>query len=558
MGLLDCEVLVVDTQTTSSSPKTGRLIELGWGRVVGSDEMAAQSHLVALPPDAPLPRAVSRITGIRRDDLEGAEDEATVWARLQDALRPMAQPVRTVIHYARFELVFLRQLQARHGPDDDLPFEVVCTHEIAKRLLPDLPRRNLRAISGYYGFDPELLRRSDGHVLATAHVWRRMAEALAEQGIDDWHDLRRWLAESKAPKRSKKRGYPMLRTERLALPDRPGVYRFRREGGGLLYVGKAISLRKRVNSYFTKRRGHDERLLEMLSQAKEIDVTETHTALEAAMLETDEIKTHRPAYNKALRHEVRDVWFATADLSAAESSPDDAHRVGPLPSPWSLRSFNALCDWLDDPEGSHWRERGRAMGSGAGWEAPSADELTAGLALFRTRYDGVPNQRPRRELLALSKHLALLSRDGRLDQGPRGVEGPRPWDPERVARHVERVTLQMGRQLRRSRWLCLLSESAVGWHEPGQAARRRLVVERGRVVDRCFVPPERELPVPPGAARGRAERQLSFRDIHTYDRLRVLSTELKRLCQQCDDVEVRLSRRPPLRGAQLRQLLDRC
>jgi len=556
-SLRDREVLVVDTQTTSSSPKTGRLIELGWVRTRGDRDPEAVSRLVALPTDAPLPRAVSRITGIARTDLEDAEDEAAAWSRLLAAVSDLPRPVPTVIHYARFELIFLRQLHARYGPDGDFPFEVVCTHEIAKRLLPNLPRRNLRAVSGYYGFAPELLRRSDGHVRATVHVWRRMAEVLAAQGINTWNELRQWLTETKPGKRSKKRGYPMLRSDRLAIPDTPGVYRFRREGGGLLYVGKAISLKKRVNSYFTKRRGHDERLLEMLSQAKELDVTETHTALEAAMLETDEIKTHRPVYNKALRHEVRDVWFATADLTGDEASPHEAHRVGPLPSPWSLRAFNALCSWLADPSGTRPSDRGRAMGSG-GWEAPTSDELAAGLALFRDRYGGVPSRAPRRELLHLSKHLALLSRDGRLDPGPKGVEGPRPWDPERVARHLERVTLQMGRQLRRARWLCLLSESAVGWHEPGQAARRRLVVERGQIIDRCYVPPERELPIPPGADRVHADRQHSFADIHTYDRLRVLSTELKRLSQHSDDVEVRLSHRPPLSGAALRQLLARC
>ncbi|MEO0605692.1 MAG: exonuclease domain-containing protein, partial [Myxococcota bacterium] len=458
MALLDDEVLVVDTQTTSSSPKTGRLIELGWARTLGDLAPEVNCHLVALPPDTPLPRPVSRITGITRADLEDAEDEATAWTRLRDDMAAMPAPVRTVIHYARFERVFLQQLQERHGPEGDFPFDIVCTHEIAKRLLPDLPRRNLRAIAGFYGFDPELLRRSDGHVLATVHVWRRMSVVLAEQGVTSWSDVQQWLADTKPQKRSKKRGYPMMRAERLALPDAPGVYRFRREGGGLLYVGKAISLRKRVNSYFTKRRGHDERLLEMLSQAKELDVTETHTALEAAMLETDEIKMHRPAYNKALRHEVREVCFATADLSAVDVAPDQVHRVGPLPSAWSLRSFNALCDWLEDPEGTRRRERGQAMGSG-GWDAPSPEELAAGLTVFRGRYEGVPHREPRRELLSLSKHLALLARDGRLDQGPRGVEGPRPWDPYRVARHLERVTLQMGRQLRRARWLCLLSES---------------------------------------------------------------------------------------------------
>ncbi|MEM1032415.1 MAG: GIY-YIG nuclease family protein [Myxococcota bacterium] len=562
-ALHDEEVLVLDAQTTSSSPTTGHLIELGWARVAGDDPVTVACQPIGIPEDVGLPRAVRRVTGISREDLEGAPDEEAAWRALRRASGDPAAPQPTVIHFARFELSFLRPLQRRLEPGQDFPFEVVCTHQIACRLHPDLPRRNLRAMAGYYGFNPDLLRRSEGHVRATAHVWRRMSvELAAREGITAWPELRRWLADTNPqPRRPRTRGYPMLRAQRLALPDRPGVYRFRREGEGLLYIGKAKSLRKRVNSYFTKRRGHDERLLEMLSQAKVIDATETHTALEAAVLETDEIKAHRPPYNKALRHEVREVWFARPDLSEMARTPNEAFSVGPLPSRWSLRSFQSLCALLDrdDLTSSSRDDRNRAMGAGAQawWEGPQDDEFNAGLALFFRRHETITSSPVRGPLLRLSRKLAALDRRGRLDRGPRNVPpGPRPWDPERVARHLERVTLQMGQQLRRARWLTLLSESVVAWHEPGQTARRQIIVAGGRVVSKSFVPPERPLPAPPGAALAPGARRLNFIDIHTYDRLRVLSTELKRLCRDCDDVAVRISLGRPYEGPRLRRLLE--
>ncbi len=61
---------------------------------------------------------------------------------------------------------------------------------------------------------------------------------------------------------------------------------------------------QRVKSYFQKKSRHPEHILEMLSQAVEISFKITPTALQAAVLETDEIKKYTPPYNKALKEGV--------------------------------------------------------------------------------------------------------------------------------------------------------------------------------------------------------------------------------------------------------------
>src|SRR5262245_64914602 len=106
---------------------------------------------------------------------------------------------------------------------------------------------------------------------------------------------------------------------RLSLPDAPGVYRMLRTSGDVLYVGKAASLRHRVNSHFRKQNGMPERTLEMLSQARGISFEVTPSALEAALFEPDEIKRHQPPYNVALTSEDRALWFAPPDLSACNT-----------------------------------------------------------------------------------------------------------------------------------------------------------------------------------------------------------------------------------------------
>ena len=79
------------------------------------------------------------------------------------------------------------------------------------------------------------------------------------------------------------------------LPDNPGVYIWLDKNRKPLYVGRTVSLRKRVLSYFSK--DSDPRLKEMVSLAKDIRIIKTGTLLEAVILEANLIKKYWPKYN---------------------------------------------------------------------------------------------------------------------------------------------------------------------------------------------------------------------------------------------------------------------
>ncbi len=86
---------------------------------------------------------------------------------------------------------------------------------------------------------------------------------------------------------------------RRDLPDQPGVYLFRDERGKVIYVGKAISIKKRVASHFSNpstRAGHD--LLPMITQ---IEALVVHTESEALLVEQNFIKQYKPRFNIRLR-----------------------------------------------------------------------------------------------------------------------------------------------------------------------------------------------------------------------------------------------------------------
>jgi len=79
------------------------------------------------------------------------------------------------------------------------------------------------------------------------------------------------------------------------LPEIPGVYIMKDAKGAVLYVGKAVNLRRRVSSYFE--RPHDYRISKMVSLIHSIETKKTDTAIEALILESKLIKKFLPPYN---------------------------------------------------------------------------------------------------------------------------------------------------------------------------------------------------------------------------------------------------------------------
>jgi excinuclease ABC subunit C len=85
------------------------------------------------------------------------------------------------------------------------------------------------------------------------------------------------------------------------LPAKAGVYLFRDDGGEILYVGKAKSLRSRVRSYFQKTGDGRAQIRQMAGRVADIEVIVTGSEVEALHLEQNLVKRHRPPFNVRLR-----------------------------------------------------------------------------------------------------------------------------------------------------------------------------------------------------------------------------------------------------------------
>jgi excinuclease ABC subunit C len=86
-----------------------------------------------------------------------------------------------------------------------------------------------------------------------------------------------------------------------SLPHRPGVYIMRDEANTIIYVGKAVSLRNRVSSYFGSLTGQAPKVRSMVSHIADFEYIVVDTEAEALNLENTLIKQHRPKYNILMR-----------------------------------------------------------------------------------------------------------------------------------------------------------------------------------------------------------------------------------------------------------------
>jgi DNA polymerase-3 subunit epsilon len=547
-ALAELDVLVVDCQATGASPAFGCVLELGWGlkRAGESNISGARSHWIALPEGHRVPGRVRRITGYEPSFAVEAITDREAWQRLRSDMGEGAT-TPTAIHYARFELSFLRDWALRFEPAAPFPFDTVCVHAIARRLYPDLPRQSIRALAGFLGYSLDLERRSLGHVEATGFIWQKLCAELVARGIGSWEELGAFLAEPPAPKRNpepkRKSKYPIAPERYRTLPDAPGVYRFLRSNGDVLYVGKAASLKKRTASHFGGR-AKTPQAPEMLTQVSDIAVTVVESALEAALLENEMIKTLRPPYNVQLTARDVPVWYDTPAFDGARTARDELHCLGPLPSELSLRPLAALVALVAGAPAAK-SLRAQAVGVSALF-TPDEAVFAAGFAELVDRHSNVL-ARPgssRRRVLDLAKKL-LSANSVQENEDTTAAEDAtsdlRAWDPPRVARHVERALVQAYRAYRRAHWLLLLHDSDVVYREPGAQKARLLEVRAGAIATTRDAPVDHA----PGEHLHRRPGRPAF-DRATYDRLRVLTTELKRIVRDGGSVALHFGPRRPL------------
>ncbi len=508
----------VDCQTTGATPEKGEIVDLAWcATSAADDQQGVHGGLIQIEGEVP-PR-IARITGITDELLATAAAADEVRDAFAQAYDDLGAPC--VAHYARFEQRFLDDFLADEPRWDS---SILCTHAIARRLLPELPRLGIRALSGYFGQTMHEDKRARGHVEATTRIWRELVRLLEAQGVLTLDDLREWLENTDKPKRSSRvRRFPLPRERRLGLPEVPGVYRMLGRDGVILYVGKATSLKSRVNSYYRGRKGEGERKLELVTQVWDLDITPTATPLHAAVLEQREIKSHEPPYNQVFRSRGRSLaWFDPTNLTA-RLEPDDAHTIGPLPSLRSMEGVSWLSQALNgDIEPLSFVEI-------------ETEVIAAGIEIFTAELAELGWDRSALfdpfSLGAIGAYFRSLDDAEELEEDDdEAAEAPAAqdeWVAEDVAGYVRWIARGVDRTLRRSEAFQRFGSADLEWESPVGGQLYAVSWRDGLV---CDDPKPLESGPP------------SY-DLASYDETSVLLGELKRLIRYQANLELRTHER---------------
>lgn len=504
MRLSELPVFFLDLQTTGAKPETANILEVAW---TCSDLNKIHSRLVVQPEDQPIPRRILSLTGISSEDLTTAEPLTEIF----DDLYQEIQDRPAVIHFAQFERPFLKDAFTKLQKPE---FPIICTHEIAKRLYPNLPARGIKGLAGYFGHSSGEFKRGSSHIEATRIIWRHLLTELRSHGIESLSELQAWLT-TEVPKKRTKYEYPMPKEKRLNLPKVPGVYRYISQWGEVLYVGKATSLLDRVNSYFRGQKGRDSFKLEMLTQAYDLIVTPCRTPLESALLETDEIKKHNPRYNISLKAGERSLTFFSRDFRSMTAEQDELHPIGPFSNSQVFDSILKLNECLCSEEENFSPE--------IFFDPLDGNLLKEGFHIFCQRHQHNPETF--KSLRSIFAQGLLFVKNSQGPEDPPDVETSEDevevdieeveLTAEDIADKFERHFKRAAQAYLRARKLTKLLNSDIEYSLDPAGPRYELHFRGGYQVLEAFTEPK--------------NTNWTGHSVNTYDRMAVLFSELERI-----------------------------
>lgn len=274
-------VVFVDIETTGGSYRNSRVLEVAAIRFENGEIVKEFSSL--LNPETHIPRAITTITGITENDIIGAP----LFEDIADELYELLDGAVFVAHNVRFDYSFLKQEFLNIGMS--FSPKLLCTVRLSRYLYAGQKGHSLEKIIARHNI-PVLDRHRALEDARAILYFSQLAfdehgEELFEQAL--MHQLRT----QSLP--------PHLDLEELErIGNVPGVYIFKDETHQPVYVGKSVSLKKRVMSHFQSTAPKE---LKLSQQVHHVETVPTGSELTALLLESKLIKELKPIYNRLLR-----------------------------------------------------------------------------------------------------------------------------------------------------------------------------------------------------------------------------------------------------------------
>lgn len=284
------EFAVVDIETTGSHAKGHRITEIAVAIYDG--RRLIDFWETPVNPRQPIPRSITALTGIDDDLVRTAptfdEVAPTVFNLLSGRI--------FVAHNVNFDYTFLKSELAGCGLE--LSSKKLCTMRAARQIIPGLASYSLTNLCRELSIERSVLHRAGSDARAALEI----LEHLLNKNPEAISGMTRAVTQSLPPN--------LPPEDFNALPTLPGVYYFYDKAGTIIYIGKAIHLKKRVTQHFSGQ-NTSARRQDFLREIHAISFDVCATNLMALLLECSQIQRYWPIHNRALkRFEPRFGLFA--------------------------------------------------------------------------------------------------------------------------------------------------------------------------------------------------------------------------------------------------------
>ncbi len=274
---------IVDIETTGGHARGSRMTEIAI--IIHDGDQVLDRFETLINPEQEIPPAIFALTGINNDMVS----DAPVFGDIAGQVYAFLQGRVFVAHNVNFDYSFVRHQLEEEG--FKWTARKLCTVRMSRKVRPGLRSYSLGNLCAALGIPIANRHRAGGDADATAILFGKLQEWDVEGVIPGM--LKKTAADQRLP--------PNLAVEDFeALPQRPGVYYFLDRQGKVVYVGKAVNLKKRVRSHFTGHNINPQRQ-HFLRSIFNITFEVCATELMALLLECIEIKRLWPLYNRALK-----------------------------------------------------------------------------------------------------------------------------------------------------------------------------------------------------------------------------------------------------------------
>jgi len=277
---------IIDIETTGNGIKGNRITEIAIFKFDGYEVVEEFTSLV--DPECEIPYFITGLTGIDNDTVRGAPKLEEIAPRILE----MTKDAIFVAHSVNFDYNVIKNEFKNIGLD--FVRKKLCTVRLSRKLIPGYNSYSLGKLCSALEIPLHDRHRARGDAHATMLLFKKL---LRTEGADT---VFKQFLNARSQEATLPPGLPKATFD--SLPSAPGVYYFKGTAGKIIYVGKAINIKKRVLSHFYDKSNKEVRLCQATT---DIDFELSGSDLLALLMESNAIKQHYPEYNRAQKRTVQ-------------------------------------------------------------------------------------------------------------------------------------------------------------------------------------------------------------------------------------------------------------